>query len=50
MSAVAEKTLSLGIEYLGFLNSQLRDLRGYSVLANELIQNGRCTWGNPSLV
>ncbi len=36
---MAEKTLSLGIEYLGFLNSQLRDLHGYSVLANELIQN-----------
>lgn len=36
---MAETTLPLGIEYLGFLNSQLRDLRGYSVLANELIQN-----------
>ena len=31
--------LSLGVEYLGFLNGQLRDLRGYTTLANELIQN-----------
>jgi hypothetical protein len=34
-----EKTLTAGIDYLGFLNSQLRDLRGYATLANELIQN-----------
>jgi hypothetical protein len=34
-----EKTLSAGIDYLGFLNNQLRDLRGYATLANELIQN-----------
>jgi hypothetical protein len=34
-----ERTLSLGVDYLGFLNSQLRNLRGYATLANELIQN-----------
>ncbi|MCP4542411.1 MAG: DUF3883 domain-containing protein [Chloroflexi bacterium] len=34
-----EGYLSLGVEYLGFLNGQLRDLRGYITLANELIQN-----------
>jgi len=31
--------LSLGAEYLGVLNAKLRDLRGFSTLANELIQN-----------
>jgi hypothetical protein len=33
------ETLSLGVDYLGFLNAQLRDLRGYATLVNELIQN-----------
>ncbi len=31
--------LSQSTDYLGFLNKQLRDLRGISTLANELIQN-----------
>lgn len=31
--------LSQGVDYLGFLNSQLRDLRGYGTVANELMQN-----------
>jgi len=31
--------LSQGIDYLGFLNAKLRDLRGWSTLLNELIQN-----------
>lgn len=30
---------SLDTDYLGFLNAQLRDLKGYRTLANELIQN-----------
>ena len=30
---------SLGVEYTGFLNAKLRDLRGIATLANELIQN-----------
>lgn len=34
-----EETLSAGIDDLGFLNGQLRNLRGYATLANELIQN-----------
>ena len=31
--------LSQGVDYLGFLNAKLRDLEGWSTLANELIQN-----------
>lgn len=31
--------LSQGIDYLGFLNAKLRDLKGWATLANELIQN-----------
>lgn len=31
--------LSQGIDYLGFLSAKLRDLRGFTILANELIQN-----------
>lgn len=31
--------LSQGVDYLGFLNTKLRDLGGWSTLANELIQN-----------
>jgi hypothetical protein len=30
---------SLGVNYLGFLNAKLRDLKGFDVLAQELIQN-----------
>ena len=45
-----EEYLSLGIEYLGFLNGQLRDLRGYSTLAHELIQNADDAPGATSIV
>lgn len=31
--------LSQGIDYLGFLNAKLRDLKGWATLANELVQN-----------
>jgi hypothetical protein len=31
--------LSQGVDYLGFLDGQLRNLRGYSTLANEFLQN-----------
>ncbi len=31
--------LPQGVDYLGFLDAKLRDLRGWSTLANELIQN-----------
>lgn len=31
--------LSQGIDYLGFLNAKLRDLRGWATLLNELVQN-----------
>jgi hypothetical protein len=31
--------LSQGVDYVGFLNAKLRDLEGWSALANELIQN-----------
>ena len=31
--------LSQGVDYLGFLDSKLRDLRGYGALANEFLQN-----------
>jgi len=31
--------LSLGVDYLGFLDGQLRNLKGYATLAHELIQN-----------
>ena len=31
--------LSQGVDYLGFLNAKLRDLKGWATLANELIQN-----------
>ncbi len=31
--------LSQGVDYLGFLDSQLRNLRGYATLANEFLQN-----------
>ncbi len=31
--------LSQGVDYLGFLNAKLRDLEGWSTLANEMIQN-----------
>jgi hypothetical protein len=33
------RRLSQGVDYLGFLDSKLRDLRGYSTLANEFLQN-----------
>ncbi len=41
--------LPQGIDYLGFLNAQLRDLRGYRTLANELIQNADDTPGATSI-
>lgn len=31
--------LSQSVDYLGFLNAKLRDLKGWSTLANELVQN-----------
>lgn len=31
--------LSQGIDYLGFLNAKLRDLKGWATLLNELVQN-----------
>ena len=31
--------LSLDVEYLGFLNGELRNLKGFATLAHELIQN-----------
>jgi len=34
-----EQTLSRGNDHLGFIEATLRDLAGYSTLANELIQN-----------
>lgn len=34
-----EQTLSRGNDHLGFIEATLRDLSGYSTLANELIQN-----------
>ena len=36
---MAEKTLTLGVPYLGFLSGRISDLSGYETLANELIQN-----------
>ena len=33
------KFLSLDVEYLGFLNGELRNLKGFATLAHELIQN-----------
>lgn len=37
--------LPQGVDYLGFLNAKLRDLEGWSTLANELIQNADDTVG-----
>ena len=31
--------LNQGVDYLGFLNAKLRDLKGWSTLINELVQN-----------
>jgi hypothetical protein len=31
--------LDQGVDYLGFLNAKLRDLRGWNTLVNELVQN-----------
>jgi len=41
MKSVADKTryLSLGTDYLGVLNAELRGLKGYATMARELIQN-----------
>ena len=48
MAEPAPKFLSLGVDYLGFLNAELRDLRGFRTLANELVQNANdakgATW------
>lgn len=42
--------LSQGIDYLGFLNAKLRDLRGWGTLANELIQNADDAEGATQIV
>lgn len=39
MSQTEDGYLSQGLDYLGFLNSELRGLQGFATLANELIQN-----------
>lgn len=39
MSQKEEGYLSQGLDYLGFLNSELRGLQGFATLANELVQN-----------
>ena len=38
-SRIMSEFLSLDVEYLGFLNGELRNLKGFSTLAHELIQN-----------
>lgn len=39
MADIEEKPLSQGVDYLGFLNGELRGLQGFTTLAHELIQN-----------
>jgi hypothetical protein len=39
MTAGEPRYLSQGVDYLGFLEAKLRDLRGIATLACELIQN-----------
>jgi len=41
--------LSQGISYLGFLQTQLRDLQGWATLTNELIQNADDATGATSM-
>lgn len=49
-SKEAAMFLSQGVDYLGFLNAKLRDLEGWSALANELIQNADDADGATSIM
>jgi hypothetical protein len=42
--------LDQGVDYLGFLNAKLRDLRGWSTLINELVQNADDAEGATTLL
>ena len=42
--------LSQSVDYLGFLNAKLRDLKGWSTLVNELIQNADDATGSTEIV